>query len=63
MKSLAQIKQDNVMTPRDWGSVCEYFVFCNGDFLGCFVKKDHADHFASEIEWATGQTCEVKKPS
>lgn len=51
MKSLQQIERDNVMTPRDWGSVCEWFVFNHGDFLGCFVKERDAREFASTYEY------------
>ena len=60
MKSLAQIKADNVMTSRDYGGMCEWFVFANGDFLGCFVRESDAREFASNFTYETGQATDLK---
>ena len=60
MKSLSQIKHDNRMTNRDFGSMCEWAVFCNGDFVAQFVKQSDAREFASNYEYEHGtEGCEI----
>ncbi len=55
MKSIPEIQHDNRMTSRDFGGMCEWFVFNAGDLLGCFVHEDDAREFASNCQFE-GQT-------
>lgn len=47
MKSLSQIHHDNRMTNRDFGSMCNWAVFHEGDFIAQFVEEADAREFAS----------------
>lgn len=52
MKSLPEIQHDNHrMTNRDFGSLCNWFVFLDGDFVGAFVEKQFAEVFANHLEY------------
>jgi hypothetical protein len=59
VKSLAQIEADNVMTPRDYGDVCNHFVFLRGDFLAAFVDLGNAEEFASNHEYLHGESVTI----
>ena len=64
MKSLGQIKADNRMTSRDYGGMCNWFVFHEGDFLACFVREDDAKSFVSNYEYdkdCAGCTFQITK--
>ena len=37
MKSLNQITNDNRPTSRDYGAMCDWFVFDRGDFIGNYI--------------------------
>jgi hypothetical protein len=38
MKSLAQLVTDNRMSNRDYGGLCNWAVFDNGDFVAQFLS-------------------------
>ena len=51
MKGLDQIHNDNRITSRDFGGMCQWFIFREGDLLACFVHKLDAHEFASNYEY------------
>jgi hypothetical protein len=59
MKSLAQLATDNRMSNRDYGGLCNYAVFHNGDFVAQFLYEEDAKEFASLYEYAHGPGVEV----
>lgn len=61
MKSLPELKHDNRLTSRDFGGLCNWFVFRNGDFLAAFVLKYHAKEFASMMEYEGGGKITITK--
>ncbi len=54
MKSLAQINHDNRMTSRDFGSMCNWFVFQDGDLVACFVEEADANEFVANYQYEHG---------
>ena len=61
MKSLEAINQDNRMTSRDFGGMCEWFVFCAGDLLACFVEESDAREFAANYEFEGGEEITISQ--
>jgi len=51
MKSLESIRNDNHMTSRDFGGMCQWFIFREGDLLGCFVNRSDALEYCNNYEY------------